>query len=193
MVAGGLTHTPKEVLWDYYSHQRKALAFYRTQLLSHPINSQRLTPEDVDNLVTELQAELERQTCLALLACAEASFRIDFDLRVRSRLKRPNISRRFRTIRKGTSNRVRLQEDILDEWKTEEPNARNLLGQYKEANKYRNWLAHGRYWKESFPRQYLPDDVFKLVARLESELPLEKLPKMSGAEFICTQTSTSAE
>ncbi len=54
-------------------------------------------------------------------------------------------------------------EDILEEWKSQfEGTCKSRISQYKNAIKYRNWLAHGKYWIYK-GQQYDPFDIMNIV------------------------------
>ncbi len=56
----------------------------------------------------------------------------------------------------------------VDTWKefTPDPADKMVIGDFKAALKLRNWLAHGRYWEERFPRDYSPGDVYDICHAL---------------------------
>jgi hypothetical protein len=93
-----------------------------------------------------------RSTFVALTSL-EAYFRIDFDIRCRER-KKDALSVHFRAVKKARKEKVRLDEDILEGWKTHGAISATLISQLRGAFKFRHWLAHGRYWTPKHGRKY---------------------------------------
>ena len=85
--------------------------------------------------------ELEAVMSLMLLTAVEAALRIDFSTRVLLRGK-DRVSRKFRRIQKAQKQKIRLDEDILEVWKSCHPEFSLLISQLRSAMKYRHWLAH---------------------------------------------------
>ena len=97
-------------------------------------------------IVEEMQiqlSEVEKDASLTILACVEAKFWIDYIIRCEKRYK-DVISKKFREI--FIEYRVSLEENILEEWKNLPEVGSSIISEIKGAFKYRQWLAHGRYW-----------------------------------------------
>lgn len=60
---------------------------------------------------------------------------------------------------------MNLEEDILDKWKEYKPACVNEIGTLKQILRFRNWLAHGRYWQPRFPK-YAPLQVYTIGKNL---------------------------
>lgn len=111
-------------------------------------------PDEVRQQLDSRLDESDVRSALVVLTSLEASFRIDFDLRCRKKLK-GDLSVYFREVEKTRGNAVRLDEDILEGWKRHEPSASpRLIGELRGAFKFRHWLAHGRYWTPKLGRRY---------------------------------------
>lgn len=110
--------------------------------------------------------ENELALSLVLLSALEANFRVDYISRVERKL-RDDLSRYFRDLYKNNGNRVSLEDDILEGWKSHTNIHQQLIGNIKSAFKYRHWLAHGRYWQPKLGQEY---DFFKLQSLCESSL-----------------------
>jgi hypothetical protein len=108
---------------------------------------------------------------LSLLSAIEASLRIDYLNRVYRREK-DNLSRIFRKIHQKKGNKASLEEDILSSWKTCHPEYKNIFSDILGALKYRHWLAHGRYWRPKFGRQYDFYSISIIAIRFYQEVPL---------------------
>lgn len=104
-----------------------------------------------------------------LIAAAEASIRIDFGERVHGRRK-DLVSRTFRQICKRRGLYPRLEDDILDAWASNAPAAKSHVAAFKEALKFRNWLAHGRYWVPKIGRKYEPSGLVQTITGLFSRI-----------------------
>jgi hypothetical protein len=105
---------------------------------------------------------------LGMLACTEATLRVDFIKRVSYKTK-DGASRRFQDAAKERANRIRLEEDILDVWREQRiAGIGRAVSGFKGALNLRHWLAHGRYWKPKLGRAagYDPVDVFDICREL---------------------------
>ena len=129
------------------------------------------TREEVDRAFDFYRDELDFMAMLDLLAAAEARIQCDFRQRVEKLLKDP-VSRAFRAIenklrRRKTTERARLEEDILDTWVDHATATKGPVGSFKGALNLRHWLAHGRYWKPRMGRPYYsPGDVYYISETL---------------------------
>ncbi|MCA8921616.1 MAG: hypothetical protein KDD82_07375 [Planctomycetes bacterium] len=146
-----------DALWRYYECSVQALASLRSDLragrpvaINHFLG---LTNDEVDDLLSELRAELNHEVCLALAAYFEGVLRVDMVARARGS-KRENekgmrdLNRHMRGLLKeanGEVHRVRWDE-VLDAWKAVGDS--KVVGAMKPVVKFRHWLAHGRYFPE---------------------------------------------
>lgn len=103
------------------------------------------TQEDMEKEKEEIIEENERNAIMNTLAALEAAFRVDYLERCQKR-KRDPLSRQFRTIYAARRERVSLRDDIFRVWKLHSADARRTVSRVEGAYRYRNWLAHGRYW-----------------------------------------------
>lgn len=111
--------------------------------------------------------EIEKEIILTLFASVEAILRADFINRCQ--LKRKDKLSMF--YRKGynASRRIytySLSEIVLKGWKEYLPIHENLINQVNESYKYRNWLAHGRYWQ--LEKSFSKYDYYTLYALLKA-------------------------
>jgi hypothetical protein len=125
------------------------------------------TVDEVDAFFTAQLAELEWLTSFELLATVEACLRLDFQNRVDTKRK-DVVSRVFRDIAKRGS-RVRLDEDILETWKTEHGVS---VAPLRGALNLRNWLAHGRHYHPKLGQKYNPDDVYRISTQFLGAIAL---------------------
>jgi hypothetical protein len=120
--------------------------------------------------------ELEVTCAMTLLAKVEASFRVDYLVRCRTRRRDP-ITRRLRTVYKLKAHEASLEKDILEAWKETCPQFSKVVGQLRGALHYRHWIAHGRYWEPKLARrEYDYLSVYTLAQEVLA-LPLEQHPK----------------
>lgn len=127
------------------------------------------SPSEVDGYFNSQRAELEFLAMFEVLATAEAILRLDFGRRTNMRWKDP-LSRRFRQIRAERTDRIRLDEDILEALGSEIEPA-SVVSEFRGALRLRHWLAHGRYWHPKLGRGYGPNDVFDISQKLIDALP----------------------
>lgn len=128
---------------------------------------------ELEEYFSKLEEELENITSLNLLAAVEAKLRIDYLDRVYNR-KKDKLSREFQNIYKIKENKASLEEDILELWKNHFPELKKVISEYKSALKYRNWLAHGRYWTPKIGRKYDFDIIFSVCENILENLGLNK-------------------
>jgi len=126
--------------------------------------------EEANSYFESLFDETDKQACLFLIAAAEAAIRVDFLIRVHERRK-DHVSRAFRGIcssmgAHGSRMRIRLEDDILDTWAAEIPQTRTCIVAFKAALRYRNWLAHGRYWVPKLGQEYDPSGLVQIISEV---------------------------
>ena len=117
--------------------------------------------------------EAEYDASLALLAAMEAAFRLDFDYRQKKRLKdtRSREVRRLSGSPRGEFNYEISINALLNTLKLDPFVSDRIITLLKNCFKYRNWLAHGRYWhlnigadKPAF------SDIYQLALAIEDRL-----------------------
>jgi hypothetical protein len=123
------------------------------------------TPAEVEEYLKHQRMRLEFVVMLDLLVTTEAVLRIDFETRVKSKLK-DDRSRKFRQIRR---EKVRLDEDILKVL-AQQLQPPWLIGDFRGALKLRHWLAHGAYWSPKLGQRYSPGDIFDICKALVEAL-----------------------
>jgi hypothetical protein len=164
-------------VWLWYEFQWAVIGEEKGRILSAlaagigPTES-RYVGKTRDELETDFAFqinELGAAAALLMLAATEAAMRVDFVERVGQKKKDP-VSRKFREIHRKRKDKVRLEEDILNPWvdKSADSAVKAAVSAFKGVLKYRNWLAHGRYWKPKLgqPSGYDPLDVFELCQQL---------------------------
>ena len=162
-------------IWLYYQRSKVALSALRNRAVLESVTAAAdpflgLTPPEYEDALSEMRNELENQVTLALVASIEASFRTDFEMRSRKRLK-DNASREFRKLARRYGARVRF-EDILDVWKRHTDGSQ-VFGILTQLLNYRDWLAHGRYWVHKTGRDFGPLEAWQIGQTVEARLPPE--------------------
>jgi hypothetical protein len=111
------------------------------------------------------------RSSLAILTWMEAAFQLDYQYRCRKKLK-DDLSTAFRAIHKRKPVYVSIEKVIFDAWSRHAPGERQLIGELRSAFKFRNWLAHGRYWTPKVGRKYDFESLYLLADAVYCTLPL---------------------
>ena len=151
----------------YFVTTEKALrSFY------HPNNLYfaTYTSEELSNELESRIDELDKSTAFTVLAAIEAYLRIDFFQKCDKR-KRDLLSKKFRELYEEKGQKL-LIEDILELW-MQHISRKSVISELRGALKYRNWLAHGRYWVPKCGRKYDFYDVLTLTINIQTELGIE--------------------
>lgn len=165
--------------WDWYEFQRALIGEERSRVLEALARGGNVgmsrhvgkTRDELDGDFAFQIDELDQLAMLGMLASTEAAMRIDFIERV-SFKKKDDVSRKFRDAykrRKRRIERIRLEEEILDGWKSQgDVRIGRAVAEFKGALNLRHWLAHGRYWRPKLGRAagYDPADVFDICKEL---------------------------
>lgn len=141
--------------------------------VASPSFVERFAGRSPTEITTELASRIEEsevRSAFSLLTSLEATFRIDFDIRCRKRLK-DSLSVHFRGVEKSRGGKVRLDEDILEGWKRHSNASSGLIGDLRGAFKFRHWLAHGRYWTPRLGRKYDIEYVALMADSIISGFP----------------------
>ena len=128
------------------------------------------TSEELSNELECRIDELDKFTALTVLAAIEAYLRIDFFQKCYKR-KRNLLSKKFRELYEEKGQKL-LIEDILELW-MQYIIRKSVISELRGALKYRNWLAHGRYWKAKLGRKYGYYDVLTLAKEIQTELEIK--------------------
>jgi len=173
----------------YYQTSNSSLLLYRDNIISEMITDENyvaLTKDELINIFNFHIDELEKTVSMNILSNIEASFRIDYSIRAKERLKDP-VSRKFRELYKDKEERVRLEDEILAIWQQEHPEFKQIISNFKSALKYRHWLAHGRYWTPKFGRIFDIETVYSISEQINANVPLKKgiTIRSTGLLFRC--------
>jgi hypothetical protein len=160
-------------LAGYHQDVVTSLRFYFNP--SAPTFIARFAGQSLHEVDAELALRLHEsdvRSTFAVITSLETTFRVDFDLRCRKRLK-DNLSVYFRRIEKTYRNRVRLNEHILEGWKRHSSASAALISELRGAFKFRHWVAHGRYWTPKLGRKYDFAYIHLLAEAIVSGFPFE--------------------
>ena len=105
-----------------------------------------LSPVEASVMLSQRLKEQDRQSALAFVASIEGLFRFDLH---NSQRPKGEIKRGLRQLRreaKAAGRRGVPWKTLMEFW-AERVGAEGAFGQYVEVVRYRNWLAHGRYYE----------------------------------------------
>lgn len=130
------------------------------------------TPKELtDELRTRLE-EIDRSSVFSLLSALEAAFRIDYLQRGQAKKKRGEvISQELRHIYQQKGTRASFKDHLLPVWKRQPTIKAVLISDLIGAFRYRDWLAHGRYWNAKLGRRYDYESVYKLAEDILESFP----------------------
>lgn len=161
---------------NWFNIQKSAMYYYKNNIITNLSENHDLPKEffgfslkELEDYFKYLYEELENVTCLSLLSAVEANLRMDYLNRVYGK-KKDKLSRKFREIYKEKGDRISLEEDILQTWVKNYPNFKTIISNYKSTLKYRNWLAHGRYWIAKLEREYDVDTIYSISDNIISNI-----------------------
>lgn len=159
-----------ESLEDYYDEVKAAIDLkYSEDNPNYNGDFLSMTEKEVELERDENYEELAREASMAILAFIESLFRTDFIIRCELK-KDDKLSKRYRSTY-NPAKRIYIysySDVVLDGWKEYRPETKNLLDELNEANNYRNWLAHGRYWQfKDNPNKYKIEKIRNLAHRIQ--------------------------
>lgn len=158
---------------EHFIDAKNSILYYFSKMLLYDPLFIGLSPTEFDQVIKERIDELGTLSTFSILAAIEARFRIDFDYRIKNRLK-DRLSREFIIIQRTKGKNIRFDDELLDYWKTYGNVSKMLISELKGAFKYRHWLAHGRYWMPKLGRMYDFDDIYSLASTALNTIPLKK-------------------
>ncbi|MEI8140971.1 MAG: hypothetical protein WCI03_14035 [bacterium] len=166
------------------AEQTKSLLTSSTVPPDHPFFGKSVN--EVSKFYSDKLEETDCQTSLFIVASAEAALRVDYTQRV-DRKKKDSISREFRAIDKANSDKISLDNHILDTLAKQHPTAKASVSQLRGALHYRHWLAHGRYWY-LLGQKYDPSGLAKIITTLFHKIGLNTsppLPRTKSQTLVC--------
>lgn len=113
----------------------------------------RYTGMKVDEARRACQDDMNQMSAFAVLSSIEASMQMDYLRRGRDR-RRDNLSRSMRALYRERGPRVNLERDLIPLWREHTSIPNRVFSDLVSALQYRHWLAHGRWWRPKFGREY---------------------------------------
>lgn len=172
-----------ENLESYYDEVKAAIDLkYSKANPYYTADFQMMTDSEVESERDENYMELSREASMSILAFVESLFRTDFIIRCELK-KSDKLSIRYR----HTYNPAKriytysYNDVVLGGWADFRPEEKALINELKEANNYRNWLAHGRYWQfKDNPAKYKIEKIRNLAHRIQAVFgsELKSVPKI---------------
>jgi hypothetical protein len=165
-----------EAIAEYHNDVERSLRlFFSEHSPSFNVQFFGLTAAEIRNQLNARLEETGERSAFFVLTSLEAAFKVDYESRCRKRMKDP-LSRRFREMYKQREmRRVRLENDIFEAWKEHKPETRALIAEVKSAFRFRDWLAHGRYWTPRLGRKYDFNFIYSLADDVLSNFPFESV------------------
>jgi hypothetical protein len=135
-----------------------------------------ITSAQLLDVLKEMGQEVELESSLALMASFEARLRVDYLTRGRRGLGGVAPSDAFiRRLWSKFEERLPLEE-LLDAWRDATQAEPDLVGRFKQLMRFRDWLAHGRYWPPKGFAGFDTNTVVRVAAAMERAIP--GLPKL---------------
>lgn len=107
-----------------------------------------LTPDDINTSLSTKQEKLSTAASMQLFSACEGSLRFDADTRKRKR----NVGKLLKALLATKKHLKDVDlDDVIDCWCQSYSIPVNRYSTFKGLFKYRNWLAHGKYWDDINP------------------------------------------
>lgn len=160
-----------EEISNYYRHMVSTIEckYSQDSNQNYEVDFFSYSEEKVESEKEILLNELSIQASLCLLSFIESRFRIDFIIRCQGQ-KKDFLSKEFRKIYNPAKRlyTYSLTDDIIDNWKKDMPDQKDVFDRLIDAFKYRNWIAHGRYWHfKDNPNKFTFDSIWMLNEKLD--------------------------
>ena len=134
------------------------------------------TAKDVEKRLNDHLQEAEYDASLTLLAAIEAAFRLDYDYRQTKRLKDPRSKEIRRISQLHKTERSHFRHDIainklFEVLAMDDSISTRVIKFMTICFDYRNWLAHGRYWRLSLGRDKPAfAEIYQIAQTIEKTL-----------------------
>lgn len=175
-----------DYIWTWYEISKKSIMEFKESMINCALNNRDvpdyfagMTLNEIDEFFDNHLNELDYLVSFNLLSAAEASIKIDFLRRVWNRDK-DAVSKKFRVLHKSLHKskgiRAKLDEHILKIWDSQSyriGGLKKIIGEFRGALNFRNWLAHGRFWFPKLGRKYDAETVFSIIQAVLSGLELK--------------------
>lgn len=164
---------------DKYYDQTLALIekrFSKTANQDYNAEFALLTDQEVDDMHKQQKLELSIEASLILLAHIESMFRTDLVKRLEKRKLKDNLSKYYRSQYNPAKKVYQIGLDVIFEgWKNHYGNTsnsmRDIINTLPQYFDYRNWVAHGRYWRfreSNYEKKYSYQSIKMLLDRINA-------------------------
>lgn len=165
---------------DEYYNQTLALIdkrFCKTANQNYDTEFAMLTDQEVGAMHKHQTIELSIEVSLILLAYIESMFRTDLVKRLENRKSSDNLSKFYRSQYNPAKKVYQIGLDVIFEgWKNYYGNIsnpmRDIINTLPQYFDYRNWVAHGRYWRfreSNYEKKYNYPSIKMLLDRINAE------------------------
>ena len=130
---------------DYYYKTHRAIALFFSS--DNPSYEQEFVGRSESDIISQKKdhlSQLEESSVLCLLACCEAHLKYDLSIR---RKRKDLISKELKNTFKNQQYRYIKFEELLKFWNRRISRSVANVNKLLESVNYRNWLAHGKYWR----------------------------------------------
>lgn len=135
---------------DYYNKNYKAIVcFYSDENPFYEEEFVGKSESDIIALKKSHLRQIEESSILCLLACCEAHLKYDLSIR---RRRRDVISKELTVAFKNQQYRYIKFDELLKFWNKRITKNVVNVNKLLESVNYRNWLAHGKYWRFPFKK-----------------------------------------
>lgn len=176
----------------YYDKMRNAiLTKYDESNVYTQLDFFGMMPSDVQKEKEELLHELSIESSFSILSYIESMFRTDFIIRRNWRKRKDPLANIFKA--EFSMNKRYYQYPLVGgifaAWlkvNSNDDGIKNLFNQLTQAFAYRNWIAHGRYWKfRDNPDKYDFNSMMALYCVVDASLSLQKRPlELEGLQIV---------
>lgn len=168
-----------EEIDEYYSHTLALIEkrFSKTDNQNFDTEFGAYTEAEVLEMHKQQIFELSIETSLILLAYIESIFRTDLIKRLENRKLRDNLSVYYKSQYNPARRVYQIGLDVIFEgWKSHYSNIsnsmRDIINNLPQYFDYRNWVAHGRYWRfreSNYINKYSYPSIKMLYERIHVE------------------------
>lgn len=165
----------EEYYWQTLAFIEKR--FSKTENQNYHNEFAAFTEPDVLEMYKQQKIELSIEASLILLAYIESMFRTDLVKRLENRKLRDNLSKYYKSQYNPAKRVYQIGLDVIFEgWKSHYGNIsnqmRDIINTLPQYFDYRNWVAHGRYWRfreSNYEKKHCYQSIKMLLDRINVE------------------------
>lgn len=165
---------------DKYYSQTLALIekrFSKTDNKFYIAEFAEFSEQEILEMHKQQKIELSIEASLILLAYIESMFRTDLVKRIENRKLRDNLSKYYKSQHNPARKVYQIGLDVIfNGWKNYYGNIsnpmRDIINTLPQYFDYRNWVAHGRYWRfreSNYEKKYSYPSIKMLLDRINAE------------------------